>query len=183
MSGGDVRLTAARARARGTVLAEERTLLAALEPSLWRLVEANGTVSLTVAEDLQLHGADLSGWAVSRLSEGQAKTLLALLVATRSIASTATYPYPGIAATVDDVLVVLGGHQLGKQAEAHIKGALKKLHGWRLAQLGDDDAALVSAERGVPVRLGPAIAIWSGPWVGELMALVDQVAERPGWSR
>ena len=183
MSSNDVRLTAARARARREVLGDERTVLGVLEPSLWRLAEADGTVILAVAEDLQLHGADLVGLALSRLSEGQAKVLLALLVATRSTALNSMHPYPGVAAAVDDALIVLGGPRLGKQAEAHVKGALNKLHGWRLAQLGEDGADPVSAELGVSVRLGPAVALWSGPWVGELMALVDRVAEERGWPR
>ena len=119
------------------------------------------------------------GLPVTRLSPTQAKTLLAVLIAT---STGAAHPYPGAAVTVDDVLAVLGGPGLGLQAAAHAKGALNKLHTWRLAQLGPPGAEAVTADSGVPVRVGPAVALWCGPWVAELMTLVASVAEhrRPG---
>lgn len=176
----DVRLSAARARARGSVLAEERSRLASLEPSLWRVAQTENDMCLTFAEDLQFHSADIAGLSMSRLSEGQARVLLALLVVTRPATSNHVHPYPGVIATVNDVLTVLGAPRLGAPGEAHAKGALKKLHSWRLAHLGDVGEP-VQVEVGTPVRLGPAVALWSGPWLGELLVLVDRVAEQRGW--
>lgn len=177
MSG--LRLMAARALARGVVCPEEMPVLAALDPSLWRVARTSAEPVLTLAGDLQLHAADLAGLPVTRLSPTQAKTLLAVLIAT---STGAAHPYPGAAVTVDDVLAVLGGPGLGLQAAAHAKGALNKLHTWRLAQLGPPGAEAVTADSGVPVRVGPAVALWCGPWVAELMTLVASVAEhrRPG---
>ncbi|ONI88029.1 hypothetical protein ALI22I_19995 [Saccharothrix sp. ALI-22-I] len=177
------RLTAARARARQSVLAHERAPLAALEPSLWRLAGTDGSLRLTIAEDLQLHDADLSRLAVARLSEGQARTLLAVLVVTRRTATNSAHPYPGVTASVDDVFAVLGASNLGRHAEAPIKGALNKLHSWQLVRLGEDDADPVSAEAGVAVRLGTAVSLWAGPWVADLIALVDGLVDRHGRSR
>ena len=60
------------------------------------------------------------------------------------------------------------------------KGALNKLHTWRLARLGRpgaEEEEVVTADLGVPVRVGPAMALWSGPWVGELVTLVGHLAE------
>ena len=87
-------------------------------------------------------------------------------------------PSTGVVATVDDVLTVLGGTAIGPQAAAHVKGALNKLHTWRLAQLGPPGGEeAVTADLGVPVRVGPAVALWSGPWVGELMTLLGHLTE------
>lgn len=176
------RLIAARARARRFVLSHEQARLTGLEPALWRLAGTDDHLRLTVAEDLQLHGAEVSKLAIARLSEGKAKAMIAVLVVTRSPTSNAAHPYPGVAASGKDVLAVTGA--LGREkAEAQIKGALNKLHEWGLVRLGEVDDKLASAEIGVPVRLGPAVAMWSGPWVAELMALVTRVAEQRGWTR
>jgi hypothetical protein len=181
MNGAPLRLVAARARARRSVLGHERVPLAGLEPSLWRLAGTEDRMCFTVAEDLQLHGADLSKLAVARLSENQAKTLLAVLVVTRSPEVNAAHPYPGVAGLVEDVLAVHGA--LGREkAEAHVRSALNKLRGWGLVHLGEHNDGLVPAETGVAVRLGPAAALWSGPWVAELMALVAGVAGARGWT-
>jgi len=168
------RILAAHARARGSVHGDEAGLLAKLEPGLWRVVDVGAELVLTVAADLQLHNADLGRLPAVRLSATQAKTLLAVLVAT---ATGAPHPHPGSPATVEDVLAVLGGPRLGEQAAAPVKGALKKLHAWRLATLGaDGDDEVVAVEGATLVRVGPAVALWSGPWVAELTALVAQVA-------
>jgi hypothetical protein len=182
MNEAPLRLIAARARARQSVLSHERVPLAGLEPVLWRLAGTEDRLCLALAEDLQLHGADVSKLAVARLSEGKAKALVAVLVVTRSPTSNPAHPYPGVAASVGDVLAVSGA--LGREkAEAPVKGALNKLHGWGLVRLGEHDDELVPAEIGVPVRLGAAAAVWSGPWVAELMTLVARVAEQRGWTR
>jgi hypothetical protein len=167
-------MTAARALARGSAHPEEAPELAAAEPRLWRTVPASSGPVFTLAPDLQLHAADLTGLPAARLSPTQAKTLLAVLVAT---STGAAHPFPGAAASVDDVLAVLGGPRIGLHGAAHVKGALNKLHLWRLAQLGPPDAEPVVADSGVPVRVGPAVALWHGPWVSELMTLVGTVAE------
>ncbi len=167
------RLAAACALARGVVRAEETPVLAALDPMLWRVAGTSEEPVLTLAGDLQLHAVELAGLPVARLSPTQAKALLAVLVVT---ATGEAHPYPGTAATVDDVVAVLGGTGMGLQALARTKGALNKLHAWRLAVLGLPDAEVVAADTGVQVRVGPAVALWCGPWVSELMRLVDQVA-------
>ena len=106
-----------------------------------------------MAGDLHLHAADLAGLPVARLSPTQAKTLLAVLIATRTGAA---HPYPGVAATVDDVLTVLGGLGMGLQAAAHAKGALNKLHTWRLARLGPPGTErTVTADRASRCVSGP----------------------------
>ncbi len=169
-----MRLTAARALARDTVRADEMPVLAGLDPSLWRVVQTSAGPVLTLTDDLQLHAAALTGLPVVRLSRTQAKTLLAVLIVT---ATGAAHPYPGAVASVDGVLAVLGGPGMGPQAIAHAKGALNKLHAWRLAQLGRPGAEVVTADLGVPVRVGPAVALWSGPWVSELMTLVGHLGE------
>jgi hypothetical protein len=169
------RLTAARALARGSAHPEEAHELAAAEPRLWRTVPACSGPVFTLAPDLQLHAADLTGLPAARLSPTQAKTLLAVLVVTSTGA--AHHPFPGAAASVDDVLAVLGGPRIGLHGAAHVKGALNKLHLWRLAQLGPPGAERVVADSGVLVRVGPAVALWHGPWVSELMTLVGTVAE------
>jgi hypothetical protein len=174
----DVRLAAARARARGTVAADELGVLATLESGLWRVVDAGEERMLAVVEDLQLHNADLAGLPAGRLSLTQARTLLAVLVAT---ATGATHPFPGGPATVADVLAVLGGPQLGEASKAHVKGALKKLHAWRLAAIGTGEVAEVG--NAGPVRVGPAVAAWSGPWLAELTVLVAQAAGQPSRSQ
>src|SRR6266496_3449055 len=87
------------------------------------------------------------------------------------------YRSRGRNASADGVLAVLGGPGMGPQAIAHAKGALNKLHAWRLAQLGRPGAEVVTADLGVPVRVGPAVALWSGPWVSELMTLVGHLGE------
>jgi len=171
----DTRVAAARASARGTAQPGEEPLLKALDPSLWQIAPTSAGPVLTLAGHLHLHAADLAGLPVARLSPTQAKTLLAVLIATRTGAA---HPYPGAMATVDEVLAVLGGPGMGLQAAAHAKGALHKLHTWQLAQLGPPGAEeMVTADPGVPVRVGPAISLWSGPWVSELMTLVGQLAE------
>lgn len=172
----ETRLAAARASARGIVHPDEEPLLATLDPSLWQVAPTSAGPVLTLAGHLHLHAADLAGLPVARLSPTQAKTLLAVLIVTRN---GATHPYPGAAATVDDVLAVLGGRGMGLQAAAHAKGALNKLHTWRLARLGRpaQEEEVVTADLGVPVRVGPAMALWSGPWVGELVTLVGYLAE------
>jgi hypothetical protein len=171
----EARLTAARARARGSVEAKEVGVLAALEPGLWRVVETDERRVLTVAADLQLHNADLVKLPAIRLSATQAKTLLAVLVAT---ATGASHPYPGGPTAVGEVLAVLGGPRLDSLAAAHIKGSLKKLHLWRLATLGCDGEEVTDLNRTTAVRVGPAVMLWSGPWVSELTALVRQVVEQ-----
>ena len=173
----ETRLAAARASARGIVHRGEEPLLATLDPSLWQVAPTSAGPVLTLVGHLHLHVADLAGLPVARLSPTQAKTLLAVLIVTRSGAA---HPYPGAAATVDDVLAVLGGRGMGLQAAAHAKGALNKLHTWRLARLGRpgaEEEEVVTADLGVPVRVGPAMALWSGPWVGELVTLVGHLAE------
>ncbi len=149
-------------------------MLASLDPRLWRVVGTCAEPVLTLAGDLQLNAVDLAGLPVTRLSPTPAKALLAVLVAT---VTGAAHPYPGAAATVEDVLAVLGGPGMGPQALAHAKGALNKLHAWRLVELGPPGAEVAAADSGVQVRVGPAVALWCGPWVGELMRLVGQVAE------
>jgi hypothetical protein len=171
----ETRLAAARASARGIVHPGEEPLLATLDPGLWQVASTSAGPVLSLAGHLHLNAADLAGLPVARLSPTQAKTLLAVLIATRAAAA---HPYPGVAATVDDVLTVLGGRGMGVQAAAHAKGALNKLHTWRLARLGQPGAEeVVTADLGVPVRVGPAVALWSGPWVGELVTLVGDLAE------
>lgn len=171
----DTRLAAARALARGIVLRGEEPLLAGLDSGLWQVAPTSAGPVLALAGDLHLHAIELAGLPVVRLSPTQAKTLLAVLIAT---GIGAAHPYPGAVAAVDDVLTVLGGTVMGSQAAAHVKGALNKLHAWRLAQLGPPGAEEpVAADLGVPVRVGPAVALWSGPWVGELMTLVGHLAE------
>lgn len=171
----DTRLAAARALARGVVHPGEEPLLAVLDPDLWQVVPTSAGPVLALAGDLHLHAAELSGLPMARLSPTPAKTLLAVLIAT---GTGAAHPYPGAEATVDDVLTVLGGTAMGPQAAAHVKGGLNKLHTWRLAQLGPPGAAeAVPADLGVLVRVGPAVALWSGPWVGELMTLIGHLAE------
>jgi len=171
----DTRLAAARALATGIVHPGEETLLAGLDPGLWQVTPTSAGPVLALAGDLHLHAVELAGLPVARLSPTQAKTLLAVLIAT---GTGAAHPYPGAVATVDDVLTVLGGTAIGPQAAAHVKGALNKLHTWRLAQLGPPGGEeAVTADLGVPLRAGPAVALWSGPWVGELMALVGDLAE------
>jgi hypothetical protein len=169
----DTRLTAARARARGRLEAGEVDDLAALEPGLWRVVETDQQRMLTVAADLQLHDDDLTKLPAIRLSATQAKTLLAVLVATSTGAS---HPYPGALTTVGEVLAVLGWPLLGESAAAHVKGSLKKLHLWRLATLGCE--GVTDIDSATAVRVGPAVATWSGPWVAELTALVAQVIQQ-----
>jgi hypothetical protein len=171
----EARLTAARARARGRVLPTEVDVLAALEPRLWRVVETDDRRVLAVAADLQLHADDLAKQPAIRLSATQAKTLLAVLVAT---ATGASHPYPGAPTTVGQVLSVLGGPRLDSLAAAHVKGSLKKLHLWRLATLGCDGEEVTDLDHATAVRVGPAVALWSGPWVSELTALVCQVVEQ-----
>lgn len=171
------RLAAACAFARGVVRMEDASALAALDHKLWRVAGTSAESVLTLAGDLQLNAVDLVGLPVARLSPTQAKALLAVLVAT---ATSEPHPYPGAAATVDDVLAVLGGPGMGLQALAHAKGALNKLHTWRLAELGPPGAEVATADTGIPVRVGPAVALWCGPWVSELMRLVSQVAEHRG---
>lgn len=174
----DTRLAAARASARGIVQPGEERLLKALDPGLWQVAPTSAGPVLTLARHLHLHAADLAGLPVARLSPTQAKTLLAVLIATRTGAA---HPYPGAMATVDEVLAVLGGPDMGLPAVTHAKGALHKLHTWRLAQLGTPGAEeaeeVVTADPGGPVRVGPAVSLWSGPWVSELMTLVGQLAE------
>lgn len=171
----DTRLAAASALARGIVHPDEEPLLASLDPGLWRVAPTSAGPVLALAGDLHLHAVELAGLTMARLSPGQAKALLAVLIATRTGAA---HPYPGVEATVDDVLTVLGGTVMGSQAAAHVKGGLNKLHAWRLAKLGLLGAEEpVTADLGVPVRVGPAVALWSGPWVGELMTLVRHLAE------
>jgi hypothetical protein len=169
------RLTAARARARGGVEAEEVSELAALEPGLWRVVEANEQRTLTVATDMQLHHGDVAKLPAIRLSATQAKTLLAVLVAT---ATGAPHPYPGGLTTVGEVLTVLDCPRLGESAAAHVKGSLKKLHLWRLARLDCDGDEVTDLGNATAVRVGPAVASWSGPWIAELTVLVAQVVEQ-----
>lgn len=169
------RLAAARALARGVVRPGEEPLLAVLDPGLWQVAPTSAGPVLALAGDLHLHAAELSGLPIARLSPTPAKTLLAVLIAT---GTGAAHPYPGVEAAVDDVLAVLGGTAIGPQAAAHVKGGLNKLHAWQLAQLGSPGAEEpVTADLGVPVRVGPAVALWSGPWVGELMTLVEHLAE------
>ena len=170
----DPRLAAACALARGHARPEEMHLLATAEPRLWRTVSECPDPVFTLADDLQLHAADLSSLPLARLSPTQAKTMLAVLVVT---SADAAHPFPGAAASVDDVFAILGGPRMGLHGAAHAKGALNKLHLWRLAQLGAPGAEPVTADSGVPVRLGPAVALWHGPWVSELMTLVRRVAE------
>jgi hypothetical protein len=171
----DTRLAAARALARGIVHPGEERLLAVLDPGLWQVAATSAGPVLALAGDLHLHAAELAGLPIARLSPTPAKTLLAVLIAT---GTGAVHPYPGVEAAVDDVLAVLGGIAMGPQAAAHVKGGLNKLHTWRLAQLGPPGAEEpVTADLGVRVRVGPAVALWSGPWVGELMTLVGHLAE------
>ena len=171
----DNRLAAARAMARGITKPADEPLLAALDPALWQVTATHAGPLLALASHLHLHAADLAGFPVARLSPTQAKTLVAVLVATRA---DAPHPYPGTPATVDDVLAVLGGPAVSQQAIAHAKGALNKLHSWRLASLGPPGAeAMTTADLGVPVRVGPEVALWSGPWVSELITLVGRVAQ------
>ncbi len=171
----DMRLAAARALATGIVHPGEEPLLAALDSDLWRVTPTSAGPVLALAGDLHLHAVELASLPVARLSPTQAKTLLAVLIAT---GTGAAHPYPGVVATVDDVLTVLGGTAMAPQAAAHVKGALNKLHTWRLAQLGPPGVEEpVTADLGVPVRAGPAVALWSGPWVGELMTLIGHLAE------
>jgi hypothetical protein len=173
------RWAAAQAWAGREVPPDEAVALArALTPQLWRIAQAGTRQVLTVTEDLQLHGTVLGEIPVVRLTPTTAKTLLAVLLATA--ATGATHPYPGRITAVDDVVAILGGPHLGPTGEAHIKGALNKLHGWQLVALGVDEDEGVSADLGVPVRVGPAVALWSGPWVGELLTLLTQVAEQRG---
>ena len=171
----DGRLAAARALARGVTESAEEPLLATLDPGLWQVTATHAGPILDLASHLHLHAADLTGLPVARLSPTQAKTLLALLVVTKT---RAPHPYPGVPATVDDVLTVLGDPAMSRPAAAHVKGALNKLHVWRLARLGPPGAeATATADLGVPVRVGPLAALWSGPWVTELKTLVERVAE------
>lgn len=170
----DARLAAARALALGWARPEETHHLAAAEPRLWRTVSAGPDPVFTLADDLQLHAADLTGLPIARLSPTQAKTLLAVLVVT---SAGAAHPFPGAAGSVDDVLAVLGAPRIGPHGAAHAKGALNKLHLWRLAQIGAPGAEQVTADTGIPVRVGPAVALWHGPWVSELMTLIGRVAE------
>jgi hypothetical protein len=171
----DARLTAARARARGRVEAGEIGDLATLEPGLWRVVETDQQRMLTVAADLQLHDDDLTKLPAIRLSATQAKTLLAVLVATSTGAS---HPYPGALTTVGEILAVLGWPLMGESAAAHVKGSLKKLHLWRLATLGCEREVVADIDSATAARVGPAVATWSGPWVAELTALVAQVIQQ-----
>jgi hypothetical protein len=171
----DGRLAAARTLVRGVTEPAEEPLLATLDPRLWQVTATYTGPILDLASHLHLHAADLAGVPVARLSPTQAKTLLALLVAT---GTGAPHPYPGAVATVDDVLTVLGGPAMGQPAIAHAKGALNKLHSWRLARLGPPGVeTMTTADLGVPVRVGPLVALWSGPWVNELKTLVERVAE------
>jgi hypothetical protein len=171
----DTRLAAARALARGITKPADEPLLAGLDPALWQVTATHAGPVLALASHLHLHAADLAGFPVARLSPTQAKTLVAVLVATRA---DAPHPYPGTPAKVDDVFAVLGGPVMSQQAIAHAKGALNKLHLWRLAQLGPPGAdAAITADLGVPVRVGPEVALWSGPWVSELITLVGHVTE------
>jgi hypothetical protein len=171
----DTRLAAARASARGIADPGEEPLLAALDPSLWQVAPTSAGPVLALVGHLHLHAADLAGLPVARLSPTQAKTLLAVLIATWTGEA---HPYPGAVANVDDVLNVLGGRGMGLQAAAHAKGALNKLRTWRLAQLGPAGREeVVTADLGVLVRVGPAVSLWSGPWVSELMTLVGHLAE------
>ena len=61
------------------------------------------------------------------------------------------------------------------------RGRCNKLHTWRLAQPrqpgAEEEKKWYTADLGVPVRVGPAISLWSGPWVSELMTLVGHLAE------
>lgn len=169
------RVAAARARARRHVLPGERAALQPVEPRLWRVAPASDQWVFTVAEELQLNGADMTDLPIDRLSRGVAKTMLAALVVTWQGQG---HPYPGRVASVDDVLFVLGSPALTVQAEAHIKGALNKLSPWGLVQLGDESGSPAPpADLGVPLRLGPAVALWSGPWLAELHTVIDHVAE------
>jgi hypothetical protein len=175
----ETRWAAAQAWASRDVPADEAAQLAgSLTPQLWRIVQIGTRRVLTVTEDLQLHGMVLGEVPVVRLTPTTAKTLLAVLLATA--ATGATHPYPGTVTAVDDVVAILGGPHLGLGGEAHIKGALNKLRGWHLVDLGDDRDEIAYADLGVPVRVGPAVALWSGPWVGELLTMITEVAEQRG---
>src|SRR5262249_47019231 len=109
----ETRLAAARALARGIVHPGEEPLLAGLDPGLWQVAPTSAGPVLALAGDLHLHAAELAGLPMARLSPTPAKTLLAVLIATRTGAA---HPYPGVEATVDDVLAVLGGTTMGPQA-------------------------------------------------------------------
>ena len=80
----ETRLAAARASARGIVHPGEEPLLKTLDPSLWQVAPTSAGPVLTLVGHLHLHAADLAGLPVARLSPTQAKTLLAVLIVTRS---------------------------------------------------------------------------------------------------
>jgi hypothetical protein len=180
----DARLAAARARAAGLLPASARGLLSRQPAQVWRVVEVGDRVLLAVAADLQLHRVDRGELPIARLTPTQALALLGVLVAT---SMGAAHPWPGRPARVADVLAALGGPDLPDGRVANLRGALKRLHTFRLAVVGASELREpASAHDEVAVTVGPAAAAWTGPWVDDLMALVSQVAamhpipSRPG---
>lgn len=171
-------LAAARARAAGQAPLGDRQALAGLPAQVWRSVEAGGSLRLAFTPDCQLNDGPVDDLPVSRLTPGQARALLAVLAATRTDAD---HPWPGRPATVREVLSVLGGAELSTGVLTAAKGALRKLHLHDLIVLGDPaDPDPDTVDDDLAVRIGPAVAAWSGPWVGEVVALAAAVAASRG---
>jgi hypothetical protein len=170
----DARLAAAHARAAGLLPTSARGLLARQPAQVWRVVEVGDHVLLSVAADFQLHRVDRGELPIARLTPTQALALLGVLVATSTGAS---HPWPGRPARVADVLAGLGGPDLPDGRVANLRGALKRLHSFRLAVVGASELREpASVHDEATVTVGPAVAAWAGPWVDDLMALVSRVA-------
>lgn len=175
---GSTRLAAARARAAGHAPPHDRVALAGLPAQVWRTVEAAGTLRLAIATDYQLNDGPVDDLPVARLTPGQARTLLAVLAVTRAGTD---HPWPGRPATVGAVLTVLGCADHSGGGVAHVKGALRKLHLHELIVLGgpgDPDPDTVDDD--LTVRVGPAVATWTGTWVDEVVAVAGAVATSRG---
>jgi hypothetical protein len=167
------RLAAARARAAGFVDAADAAALDELSSLARRVVHATqGDKPVT-----------LLGWTTERvLSTGeevhprrlpgvmQPLALLGVLLATR--VPQAAHPWPGQQVTVGEVLATFGRDRLEEARVRHLKGALRALAARGLVALDDNNVADVA-----PVRVGIQVAVWDGPWIGELGRLLDELAD------
>ena len=178
MSVDEVRVLAAMARACGGIDVPQGRALEDLDHDVFAVTETEGRVLLHVAAEHQLHHTDLGELPVARLTPGEARALLAVLVATFD--PNARHVYPGRATTVGAVYRGAGADGAGGSS-AHLKGALRRLHQHGIVQLAHGDVAAAELPVGseTPVAVGPTVATWSGSWLQELQALLQaMVAEQ-----
>lgn len=179
MTSGTVRTAAARARARrGAVVAGDAATLRRLHGRGWRLVEARaGDRRVILLAHSPDHAPPSDADHVMTLWDTRARVLLGVLAATR--AEEAATPWPGEETTVRRVLRLLGGARIPEGTRRHYVAAFEELAGHGLVELpGCVPGAGVGAD--TPVRVGPAIAAWAGPWLDELEALLRRVTEGAG---